>query len=239
MKKTLILLMSVFMLFSGATGAFAERTTINNGPKYEVLEATDSYEKVKITNEDGTVEYLEGELVNGNYKYTSTDSDGNVLYINSDDENVIVTNAEEEIVLELSKAEVLSNDELGYISTEKHPFTGKPIEVHYGLYDNVPKNTSWANYYSYKGSKEVQGINTSAIAGIFASVVSLSPVAGVIVTIASAVYSYHLPKAWYKVTVQTRYMNGKLYKRKVMKVYKYHDYTGYIGMVYGNAELVR
>lgn len=73
--------------------------------------------------------------------------------------------------------------------------------------------------------------SVSILAGVIASFVA-TPVTGAIVTIATGSISYGLPHIYWKRHVY-QYTEGIYrYTRWINQSYKYHDYTGYLGVAY-------
>ncbi|AUJ27019.1 hypothetical protein [Virgibacillus dokdonensis] len=89
------------------------------------------------------------------------------------------------------------------------------------------KASSWRKAATFKKSSSTDVNSVSATAGILASVVG-GPATGVVVTMASFIVSEKIRTVYYKIT---QYMSTKTQclAKNVTRVYKYSNYTGYIG----------
>lgn len=238
MKKITLILVAISLIISSFSNLNVEaksKLLRKNEDKYDVkvVKQNSFYQKIKFTNlENGEIEYLESFLLeNGDYKYKSTDSNQIELAIQNLADEVVVTDELDNEIITIEIDE--THDSINTLNIKR---IEDGIST-FGLYDNVPKKTKWASYRKYKSSKDANVNAVSLLAGILVSIAGGGPVVGIVTAAATYYYSSKSKRIYYHIDKQTRFNNGRQV-RSIVKYYKYHDYTGYLGVYTGKTRNV-
>lgn len=243
MKKLLFVFLAIILFISNSPVIEAQsksklEKSIDDNYQVKFLINTATYQKVEFTNlTNGEVEYLETHLQeDGEFEYTATDPDNEEILIENNGEEILLIDEQDNVVETIKIEEDSDTTDLNLTASETLLKRHGGYYITASLYRDVPKKSPWGTYDKYRTSSDIKVAYISLLAGILASVAG-GPVTGVVTSVATFYLGIKAKKSYYHVTKQTRFNNGRQVRR-IVKYYKYHDYTKYLGTYNGPAKNV-
>lgn len=208
--KNIAFTLSVFLLFSSCFGIYiphvAANTVENN---ITILKDTKELTILKIENN----EILEQHNVEGKEYFISRSEDGD-FKIERHGNKVHLTDLETNQIVRIIEPEIVSDtgiDDSEIVS----PY----------MEEVIGGGSAYKHMRTRKMSMDTVGLSASIVAGTIASYAFKSKAKGTLVGAVAAVLASKLPKIYWKEARYERTQSIWKYKKWIITVYKYHDFT--------------
>lgn len=205
-------------------GAFANSNSLAKEPRLTVIKDTAEHKVIHFDNKDVLdVVYEDGKT----YSYVKTEGENLKIFKENDKLFIIDTDTNETI-------------DTITIEVEEEPSNLLDKDTEMGtmaIPGPTPGGGSFLKYsHTAKLSIDIVGLSAGVAAGLIAAAIGLSGATSVITGIATDAVTYLLPKLYWKRHIYRGISGMYMHTQYVNQFYKYHDYTGYLGVEYAHAK---